>query len=452
MSDSGFPATADAFYALRDNRINVYGDVDARYTQTRVHVTADPAIVVTPTGRTMLGVSANLLSRWCRTVSFDVPADGMDEILAKMRDADPFGRFNLVEGDPRADLRLHIGANFSGNPQGATVISAQGWYAAVRRAGAGHLDSCDGSVVVGAAAAAVLGGAQLFRDAVDAADLYSPDFLFDAFLGAPAVTLVERDFDRAWQPPPTLDLLMLGAGSVGSASAYFLTQLNILANVDISDADIVKVENFSRSPLFGKSTYLAFKPSAVASSLAGTTIAVTPINTWWDEHTGANVGKYDIVLPLANERGIRWNVQSSVPPLMIHASTGGSWNVNFGRHIPGRDDCLADRFSAFMDAERAPMACAQGEVEVAPAVKIDASLPFLSFWAGFLVAADVARVEIMDYPHTPNFAEYSFRGKRFRPLRYDKGPGYGCLCRGQAHPFWTIRGNGRFSGLSPKTW
>jgi hypothetical protein len=451
MNAPAFPATAEAFYALRDHRTNIYGGIDASYTLKSVCVTAEPATLNTPAGRAMLAVSANLLSRWCRTVFFALPGEEMRDILAQMRDADHFGKFEQADDGCNADLRLHIGAGFEGVGGGATIISAFGWLAAVRRPGGGHLDAYAGSNTAGAAAAAILGGAQLFRDAVGAKQLYPPDFIYDVFTGAPVASATAQD-RTPWQPPADLRLLMLGAGSVGTASAYFLSQLGVGVRQDVVDADIVKVENFGRSPVFGKSNYAACKPDALASALADTSVTTTPIGRWWDEAPNLDLTDYDLLLPLANERGVRWQVQASIPPLMIHASTGGSWNVNFGRHIPGVGDCLADRFSAFMDAERAAMACAEGKVEVAPAVTIDASLPFLSFWAGFLVAADIARLEIDGYPHNPNFAEYSFGGSRFKPLQYDKLPAVRCVCRGQGLGFWSRMAESRFARLSPPTW
>lgn len=85
---------------------------------------------------------------------------------------------------------------------------------------------------------------------------------------------------------------------------------------------------------------------------------------------------------------------------MIHASSGGDWLVNFGRHIPGRDDCLAERFAGF--DRPLQLACSGGEVPVAPDQSIDASLPFLSFWAGLLVATDIMRLATEGYPNVAN--------------------------------------------------
>src|SRR5207253_2878618 len=112
----------------------------------------------------------------------------------------------------------------------------------------------------------------------------------------------------------------------------------------------------------------------------------------WNEFTSTRPRSewlYDYWLPLANERNVRWQIANAFPPLLIHASTGSSWAVNFGRHIPMQGECLADRFP--QQADRAVFQCATGEVKTKTGT-VDAALPFLSCFAGLLVATDIARL------------------------------------------------------------
>ena len=99
----------------------------------------------------------------------------------------------------------------------------------------------------------------------------------------------------------------------------------------------VKVENFNRSPVFGRATFGLTKADGVAAFLAGSGLSATPVPEWWDEFVqrrGRLSFDYDVWLPLANEFGVRHAMQHSVPPLMIHASTTSNWGVNHGRHLP----------------------------------------------------------------------------------------------------------------------
>jgi hypothetical protein len=300
---------------------------------------------------------------------------------------------------------------------------------------------------IGAACAAVLGGAQLFRDALDRSELFGNDFAFDVMLGSGVSADTTNDVDL----PANLAVgkaLVAGAGSVSSAALYFADLFRVQGLFDLADADFVKVENFGRSPLFGRRNFGSRKVFAIAKALRGSTVQLDPRDAWWHEAgLSPSLAGYDVLLPLANEFDVRWDLQNRVPPLMIHASTGRNWNVNFGRHIPGRDDCLADRFEGLND--RPAFGCSEGHVKVAPERAIDAALPFLSFFSGLLVAADLVRLGMPNYPHTPNFGNYSFRGNRFTPQLHDRGPRAGCVCTSQSELFWRMRSSTRYAGLSP---
>jgi hypothetical protein len=389
-------------------------------------------------------------------VQVDVPELALHEQLGRgglvssalsvMRDADPFGAFD-VGRHAEYDLHLHLGATPPPNAaKHLTVIGSQGWMAAVRRS---SLDFAPGGAnPVGAVASAVLGGAQLFRDALGRGELYPADFLYDAYFAMP----VDAHADHGpFRHTELGRVLMVGAGSVGSAAAYFMRLFSLRADLTVADADEVKVVNFGRSPLFGRSNWGGPKVKAIGAALHGSGITPRAIPAWWHDTSEKDLGKYDIVLPVANEFEIRYRLQQAYPPLMVHASTGKNWNANFGRHIPGRDDCLQDRFVGF--AAPAQTKCAAGEVAASPEGKqVDAALPFLSFWAGFLMAADLVRLGYPGYPHTPNFGNYSFRLNRFTPQLRDEQPRPNCDCRKQGGVFAACRAEGRFSSLSPASW
>lgn len=455
-----FPSTAAEFYRLRDHRTELYSGVMPAYTGRSVRVTINPCTVQTYPGQVMLMITANLLSRWCRRVDlqipnvpvharFELPGSLPDLALKVMRDADPFGDFS-VRSSSTFDLHVHVGEDCSAGAIPTTVISACGWYASVRRSSEAALPTREGQNPVGAVAAAILGGAQLFRDALGLESIFPAGFLYDAFGATPVRELIERSFEHLQTGHGMGAVLMVGAGSVGSAAAYFMGLFGLQGLMRVVDGDFVKVENFGRTPVFGRSVYAMRKPSALKASLFGRSLSVDPVDHWWHEIDRATLTGYDLVIPVANEHGIRWTIQSGIPPLMIHASTGRNWNVNFGRHVPGRDDCLADRFAGL--TEKPVFRCSEGEVPASKEKIVDASLPFLSFWAGFLIATDLVRLRMEHYPHTPNFGNYSFRKNRFTPQLVDKGPRPDCACRSQAGAFWALRHGTRFSAFSPRTW
>lgn len=406
--------------------------------------------------RIIMFAALNLLARWCRRVFVAVPDVALHErfrvngvligvALKTMRDADPFGQFQsqtVLEGD----LHIHLGDECPQVATRSTIVTCRGWLAGVRRRGKSGLPMDDGNNPIGAAHAAVLAGAQVFRDALERGELYPPEFIFDAFLGAPWIA----DSPAEANLPQDLSIghaLMTGAGSVASSALFFSDLFGLRAHIDLVDADWTKIENFARSPVFGRMGYGRRKVEVLGEHFARSSLALRPIPTWWHEaDVSPTLEGYDLVLPLANEHGIRWELQNRVPPLMVHASTGRNWNVTFSRHIPGRDDCLVDRFEGLH--EKAALRCAEGTIATEGPITIDAALPFLSFFAGLLVATDLVRLRLPHYPHTPNFAHYSFRANRFVPQVHARGPRTGCICQDQGDLFWQLRSNTRYAWLS----
>ena len=456
MDATPFLADAETFYSRRDHRTNAYGQVDVRYADRSVLITADPRALTSFAGQVMFLVTCNLLARWCRRVFVAVPglalherfraSDALIDVALKtMRDADPFGQFHrqtVLDGD----LHIHLGDECPQLAARSTIVTCAGWVAGVRRRGESGLPMGDDDNPIGAAHAAVLAGAQVFRDALERGELYPPGFIFDAFMGAPWVA----GSPAGASLPQKLSIgqaLMTGAGSVASSALFFGDLFGLCAHIDLVDADWTKIENFARSPVFGRAGYGRRKVDFLAEHFARSSLVLRPIPTWWHEaDLSPTLEGYDLVLPLANEHGIRWELQNRVPPLMVHASTGRNWNVNFARHIPRRDDCLVDRFEGLH--EKAALHCAEGNIATEGPITIDAALPFLSFFAGLLVATDLVRLGLPHYPQTPNFSHYSFRANRFAPQFDARGPRTGCICQDQGDLFWRLRANTRYAWLS----
>lgn len=439
---TSFPTSREEFYRLRDDRTDRY--VTSRdYQNARCLVTIDKDFATTFAGQVTLLTTCNLLSRWCRSVLITVsPVPAHDFfrrgaplvklLLDQMFDADPFGDFQVGELAENFDpqTQIHIGRNFEKLADKCVLINASGWYAAVSTSQVIDLSPSNDTNCVGAIAAACLGVSQVFKYSIGyPAELNIADGIFDLF----RLERAERQ-GETYIYPESRDVgrvLMVGAGSIGSAAVYALRTMGVVMDLTIVDHDEVKVENFNRSPIFGKSNYQLNKAKAVAMYLDGSSIRANDFGGPWNDfikNEGALKNRFDIWLPLANEQNVRWAMQNNIPPLMIHASTTQNWGVNYGRHIPIKEDCLVDRFPAVSIDEY--LDCSFGEVKVQEAV-IDAALPFLSFFGGLLVAADLVRLGLDNYPHLPNFALVDFGGTLNQIQRFSKKPRVGCLCQTQ---------------------
>ncbi len=444
MSDT---LTAEEFYRLRDDRTNRCTDRRG-YQRAPCTVYLSPSVSNTLAGQVMLLASANLLSRWCRHVTLVVPAtvvdpalglgDGLlgEVVLEQMCDADPFGEFSATAKVKRQEgVMLCIGEDGvvpSGSRQ--VFINSVGWLAGVSSDHAVSLPGGDKENPLGAVAAACLGGALVFKLATGLPKVHRlQKEVFDLF----RLDWVEMSECGSWPPHADVgQLLMVGAGSVGSSVAYCIRLSGIRGSVTIVGHAVVKIENLSRSPIFSLGSIRNAKAAVVADFLEGGGLSVAAEgirwNTYVEQHERSSY-PFDIWLPLANEDGVRYAMQHGVPPLMIHASTTANWGVNHGRHLPIEDDCLVDRFPAeAVTAE--DLACSTGRVSD-NGVNVDAALPFLSLFAGLLVTADLVRTQLEDYPQVPNFALFDWYGAVDCLQKWDRKPSRDCICRQQHQGF-----------------
>lgn len=443
---SEFPQSATEFYRLRDDRTNRCTD-NHNYQNAAVAVYVSSKTVLTLTGQVMLLVAANLLSRWCRKVAIIMPVikahpalgigggDLGELILAQMHDADPFGDFEIMaSGEPAVQITLCIGSEAlkKSTPETA-FIDASGWLASISIEKPIGLPTSEDHNPLGAIAAACLGVAQVFKFAIG---MSSEHYLREGILDMFQLEWSDNPSHTPW--PTDLNvgkMLMVGAGSVGSSAAYCMRLGGLAGAISIVDRDDVKIENFNRSPVFGRRTTGFAKSQAVADFLNGSPLSATAVPVWWDEfvqQVNRSSFDFDVWLPVANEFDVRRAMQHSVPPLMIHASTTANWGVNHGRHIPGRDDCLADRFPTPVAPE--DLTCATGEVKTTEAV-IDAALPFASLFAGLLITADLVRALLPEYPHVPNFALFDWYGTLDTIQAWDRKARAGCICQEQGLGF-----------------
>ena len=321
-----------------------------------------------------------------------------------MRDADPFGSFHTQDfrSHSQHDVALCVEDHIPELPAARLVfVNAAGWQAGISLEGPFPILRTENGNCIGAIAAACFGVAQVFKMALGLPDdRLLRDGVFDVF---------GLDWTDAWNagPSPATDigrLLMVGSGSVGSSAAYCMQLAGVTGEITILDKDVVKIQNFNRSPIFGRQTFGLSKSEATAAHLSESGLRAIARPVWWNdyiEQQDRQTLPFDVWLPLANDFGVRFSMQNNGPPVMIHASTTANWGVNHGRHLPGTDDCLADRFPN--EASASDLTCATGETIVQDG-RIDAALPFCSLFAGLLVTAELLRLQLPDYPQVPNFA------------------------------------------------
>jgi len=223
-------------------------------------------------------------------------------------------------------------------------------------------------------------------------------------------------------------VLLIGAGAVGASIAYLLPLLNLnFSDLCIINPDQVDYSNLNRVPLFFIEHIGVPKSEVVHNYLCAASVPSRYIGKWFNDVIGPELSlqNFDVVIPVANEHGVRAAVQANYPPVMIHGSTGSQWDAYAGRHIPLVDDCLVCRFPQPAAAPR----CAQGvlkEQESAGAAPLTGALPFLSLAAGVLALADLVKLVIPGDPPNANTTILSFKSANLRPMIFDRVPRANC--------------------------
>lgn len=190
-------------------------------------------------------------------------------------------------------------------------------------------------------------------------------------------------------------VLQAGAGAVGCGLDLALTIVGLRGKWTIVDGDFVDVTNLNRQAIFLATDAGWPTGPAAGKSLTcarrlrnATDAAVEASPRWYGEDARIVDRAYDVVLALANERGVRGALQARQPTVLLHGTTSERWSAQAHRHVSGHDDCIECRIHPpppAMKCSTAPVATGGGSS--------DASLPFLSVAAGVLVAAMLARLQ-----------------------------------------------------------
>jgi molybdopterin/thiamine biosynthesis adenylyltransferase len=375
----------DAFYAARDPRTVEYGVAGIFERPVAVHVGMQTAS--TMRGQLATLALVNMLARMHRVIHLDipsvailrptlVPADRFDDAVHLLAHAiDPF-----IEFIPRGERCAAIGLGIDAPPGLPCYAGATRQVAIIDRDPV-PMDE-DFAPSLGAALAACMAASailnQVLGRAVPPARVSAWDLSDDA---GPAV-LGSLDVGA---------VLQVGAGGVGSCLAYWLREFGVHGDWRTIDGDRVALHNTNRSlGLLARDAAWpagdAVAKAAVAAGLTGSQSACC----WYDDFDH-DAFTPDLILPLANERGVRQAVAARGQPILLHATTSRGWEAQLHRHIPGRDDCIVCRIPPA--ARQVELQCATVPLPGMPKPSTDAALPFLSASAALLLLSGLYRLQ-----------------------------------------------------------
>lgn len=417
-----------------------------------IAVTAAPSYLASVDGQVAVLTAASLLSRMTPSVVLSFPDTAIlpelpwagrslrETALASMRAANPFAGY-AVRDLKDGDFRFHIGP-----AEAEFIVHGSGWNAYVGPAPSPIPDAAHTNGM-GAALAVVIAAAHLFR--VPFAPFAVP-FLCNAFDWREEATIAA--------PVAITGALLghvfaVGLGSVGSAALYFLTMATRNFRATLVDMDRVKVKNITRSPIFSAedarldlpkvSSVAAFLKGAGVHDVEHDPVKLNESALWRDRNSGTP----DVVISAANEFNVRYHIEMGYPPIQVYATTGKNWQTTLLRHLPGDAACSLCVFPP--DPSSLPMACAtDGDGAAEAPDQVDAALPFLSFAAGLMTAAEILKLGVENYDATRHKITLNLRAEAAiakSPLQHRRG----CTCETRSRSVHrTMVDGSRYEGFS----
>ena len=367
-----------------------------------VALVADGRFILTKAGQAATITAANLLARMTEVVVLDFPDTSVvaglpwtgqslkSVITAMIKGANPFAVV-MCDTAPARAYQVNLGAH-----QGKWLAHGVGWNAYVGPSPSPLIEYPDDNIF-GAVFAAVYAIEKLFEGPFPSTvePIVIDTLNWAASLNSEAPPWKETELGEIW---------FVGTGSVGSAIAYFLALAGAKFSATLFDMDIVKVENLDRSPVFlAEEADTVMKVDSVSRFLSGFGLSSTAVPKAFDEvipWRNREPGPPDILFSAANERDVRFVIESHFPPMQFYGTTGQNWQAAVLRHLPPSDPCSCCLFPPDRPTETD---CAKGAVPTGPETKpVDASLPFLSFAAGLMAAAEAIKVGLPGFPYSAN--------------------------------------------------
>ena len=401
-----------------------------------VHLRIDPEYAGTYAGQVAAITAASLFGRMTRTVAFDAPSLAVvaglpwqgvaldDLVMEILESTHRYGHHEQREARTE-DLRLTVGPAGHG-----LVIHGSGW-ASYYGPEPSPLTQTDEPNPFGAAFAVIAAAARVQRcphetpSAPQSLDLFSWQTATNPS-EAPAVI---PDFELG-------ELWSIGVGSVGSCALFFLSLITRAFQAVLIDRDRVEVENVTRSALFSWQDAVSqnHKVEVVAQWLHAAGVEHVESHFAWldqisERWNRRQPGTSDILISAANERNVRTQIENGYPPLQVYATTGRNWQATLFRHIPLIDPCSC--CVPGVETAPAPTPCATGAP--APASgdpeQDDIALPFLSYAAGLMTAAEITKLALIGNTATPNRVFFEPNGRGLFGVPLNKNPTCPCQRR-----------------------
>lgn len=400
--------TADAHTRTRDYTGGAVSD-------RRVTIVAGDA-VASPGGQAALLGAANALVR-NHPVVYVVTPDGpsalalagqLSDLLEGIGQATDESRLEIVRSPPSETIKIGLGPD----------VHADVYLGADRFTG--YIADTPSPVseapttIYGGATAAMLAAGHVFRRtiAMPVGELRGMSMwtLEETIAGSGPATVDPLNLGGLW---------LIGAGGVGSSAAWWIQLFGHRGTGVVIDHDLVDITNLNRSlGMFYATTGLAEGEPKSKARLAADLIGAKAFGETWEQWIAADPDPPDLLIPAANEYGVRSAIATYSHPMAFSGTTSRNWTAELHMYRAGIDSCPSCRHPEVVTGQS--FACSTSPIPSADGGSEDAALSFLSGTAGLL---SVAALNLAQLNLTPEAASMwavdfgpAYRGL-VRPLR-----------------------------------
>jgi hypothetical protein len=185
---------------------------------------------------------------------------------------------------------------------------------------------------------------------------------------------------------------LIGAGGVGSSLAWWVHHFGSIGSWTIIDHDRVDDTNLNRClGLFARHLSSDQGRPALKSDVAADLIKGSrTFPETWDAWAATDPSPPDVLIPAANDFGVRGQLASYSHPLALTGATSPNWTADLHLYRAGLDGCIDCRHPG---TGTPSFACSTASVPTLDGGSRDASLSFLSGMAALLCATALVRLQ-----------------------------------------------------------
>lgn len=447
-----FPIVEAVWYEKRDHRTKLVDNLDG-FDRYKVGIVIGWKNLNNFKTQLMTWLASNMLARWCRHIVVQIEGDvlsvlngtkGKDfrlSLQSELFNIDPYLNLQFSTIDDSVNTLLTIGCEVPHLKDKSVWIDSDGWRAGI---GAGQ-NPCrpstnEDSNIIGSCFAACLGCAEIFRRAIGKDEMREKETWYSLY-----------DFSKSTEISLTKNALFtddiqlghihqVGCGAVGASLDYLLSLTDWKGDIDLIDFDSVDISNCNRSlPFLAWDTVNETKKVKICERILSTNRNISTRIFEKDYSEFIKEGYLfnptpDLILCLANDRGIWSTIQHNYPPLVYHATTTPNWGINVGRHIPRAEWCILCRFhQELQKTYRFIPPCSTGTIveQTEDTQPIEGVLPFLSSMSAILILSELAKTNIQDYPVNKAFIQFSAKTAGGAFLQSQTQIKEDCVCSSQ---------------------